>query len=183
MLPPAGLELPEEVLPDSLVFRDASTRDVFSALGLFADVSVIFDPAFVDERLSVDLRGATLTTALTSVARSTRNFYRVTAPQTVTVIPDTPAKRREYEQEIVQTFYLSKPNCRCQATPPQLHGPYYQWTRKVRGKTVTVRLTEQQAERVRHWIENGRQLDRIVVEMETLSLRMTERLLRQTKPE
>ena len=76
-----------------------------------------------------------------------------------------------------------KPNCRCQATPPQLHGPYYQWTRKVRGKTVTVRLTEQQAERVRHWIENGRQLDRIVVEMETLSLRMTERLLRQTKPE
>ena len=107
MLPPAGLELPEEVLPDSLVFRDASTRDVFSALGLFADVSVIFDPAFVDERLSVDLRGATLTTALTSVARSTRNFYRVTAPQTVTVIPDTPAKRREYEQEIVQTFYLS----------------------------------------------------------------------------
>ena len=76
-----------------------------------------------------------------------------------------------------------KPNCRCQATPPQLHGPYYQWTRKVRGKTVTIRLTEQQAERVRHWIENGRQLDRIVVEMETLSLRMTERLLRQTKPE
>ena len=76
-----------------------------------------------------------------------------------------------------------KPNCRCHATPPQLHGPYYQWTRKVRGKTVTVRLTEQQAERVRHWIENGRQLDRIVVEMEMLSLRMTERLLRQTKPE
>ncbi len=61
-------------------------------------------------------------------------------------------------------------------------GPYYQWTRKVRGKTVTVRLTEQQAERVRNWIENGRQLDRIVVEMETLSLRMTERLLRQLKP-
>ena len=75
-----------------------------------------------------------------------------------------------------------KPTCRCQATPPQLHGPYYQWTRKVRGKTVTVRLTEQHAERVRDWIENGRQLDRIVVDMEKLSLRMTERLLRQTKP-
>ena len=75
-----------------------------------------------------------------------------------------------------------KLNCRCQATPPQLHGPYYQWTRKVRGKTVTVRLTEQQAERVRDWIENGRQLDKIVVGMEKLSLRMTERLLRQLKP-
>jgi general secretion pathway protein D len=106
-LPPIGLELPETTLPDSLVFRDASTRDVFSALGQFADVSVIFDPTFVDERLSIDLRGATLSTALTSVARSTRNFYRVTGEQAVTVIPDTPAKRREYEEEVVQTFYLS----------------------------------------------------------------------------
>jgi general secretion pathway protein D len=106
-LPPSGLELPESTLPDSLMFREASTRDVFSALGQFADINVIFDPAFVDNTISVDLRGASLTTALTSVARSTRNFYRVTAAQTVTVIPDTPAKRREYEEEVVQTFYLS----------------------------------------------------------------------------
>jgi len=106
-LPPDGLKLPEDVLPDSLVFRDASTRDVFSALGQFADVNVIFDPAFVDDTISIDLRGTSLTIALTSVARSTRNFYRVTALQTVTVIPDTPAKRREYEEEVVQTFYLS----------------------------------------------------------------------------
>ena len=106
-LPPAGLELPDSILPDSLAFREASTRDVFSALGQFADINVIFDPAFVDATISIDLRGADLTTALTSVARSTRNFYRVTAPQTVTVIPDTPAKRREYEEEVVQTFYLS----------------------------------------------------------------------------
>jgi general secretion pathway protein D len=106
-LPPEGLELPDDFLPDSLVFRDASTRDVFTALGLFSDVNVVFDPAFVDQRLSVDLRGARLTDAFTSVARSTQNFYRVTAPRTITVIPDTPAKRTEYEDEIVQTFYLS----------------------------------------------------------------------------
>ena len=106
-LPPTGLELPDRALPDSLVFREASTRDVFSALGQFADINIIFDPAFVDATISMDLRGASLTTALTSAARSTRNFYRVTAPQTVTVIPDTPAKRREYEEEVIQTFYLS----------------------------------------------------------------------------
>jgi len=106
-LAPAGLELPEDVLPETLIFRDASIRDVFSALGQFADVNVIFDPAFADDRISVDLRGTTLPNALTSLSRSTRNFYRVTAPQTVTVVPDTPAKRREYEEEVVQTFYLS----------------------------------------------------------------------------
>ena len=105
-LPPIGLELPDATLPD-LVFRNASIRVVFSALAQFADISIIFDPAFVDDTISVDLSDTTLTTALRSVARSTRNFYRVTGAQTVTVVPDTPAKRREYEEEVVQTFYLS----------------------------------------------------------------------------
>jgi general secretion pathway protein D len=41
------------------------------------------------------------------VAGATRTFFRVTAPKTIIVIPDTPAKRREYEEEIVRTFYLS----------------------------------------------------------------------------
>ena len=49
----------------------------------------------------------TFDTALAVVATSTGNFFRVTAPGTVTVIPDTPAKRREYEEEIIRTFYLS----------------------------------------------------------------------------
>ncbi len=95
------------MLPDTLVFRDASTRDILAALGLFSDVNVVFDPAFVDRRTSVDLRGARLAAAFASVTRATQNFYRVTAPRTVTVIPDTPAKRMEYEEEVVRTFYVS----------------------------------------------------------------------------
>ena len=31
--------------------------------------------------------------------------------------------------------------CRCHADPPQLHGPYLTWTRKVDNKTVTRTLT------------------------------------------
>ena len=106
-LPAEGLELPDELLPDSLVFRDASTRDILTALGLFSDVNVVFDPDFVDRRTSVDLRDARLSAALASVTRATGSFYRVTAPRTVTVIPDTPGKRTEYEEEVVRTFYVS----------------------------------------------------------------------------
>jgi len=72
-----------------------------------------------------------------------------------------------------------KPGCCCQASPPELHGPYYQWTRKVRGKTMTVRLTREEARLFEEWISNGRQLDRIVAQMETVSLRITERLRKQ----
>ncbi len=71
-----------------------------------------------------------------------------------------------------------KTGCRCLASPPKLHGPYYQWTRKLRGKTVTVRLTRQQATLLERWISNGRRLDRTLAQMERVSHRVTDRLLR-----
>lgn len=106
--PLPGVDLPAGiVMPDTLAFRDASSRDIFAAIGKFANFSVTFDPTFRDQSITVDLRKATLADALSAVALTTRNFWRVTGQRTLTVVPDTPAKRREYEEEIVRTFYLS----------------------------------------------------------------------------
>jgi hypothetical protein len=63
-----------------------------------------------------------------------------------------------------------KPNCACHHEPPKLHGPYITWTRKVNGKTVTRRLSEQQLERYRPWFDNDRRLRALIKEIETLSL-------------
>jgi hypothetical protein len=71
-----------------------------------------------------------------------------------------------------------KPGCRCMGDPPVLHGPYYQWTYKVRGKTVTKRLSKAQAERCIVWISNHRQMKKLVRKMEALSLKETDRILR-----
>ena len=88
-LPPAGADLPKGVkLADSLVFRNASTRDVFTAIGHFGGINVVFDPQFRDQSITIDLRNSALEDALQAVTASTRNFYRVTAPNTITVIPD-----------------------------------------------------------------------------------------------
>jgi general secretion pathway protein D len=107
-LSPVGYDLPRGVtLADSLVFRGASVRDTLTAIGHFAGVNVVFDPQFRDATLTIDLRKSTLEDALQAVTSSTRNFYRVSAAKTITVVPDTPAKRREYEEEIIRTFYLS----------------------------------------------------------------------------
>jgi general secretion pathway protein D len=105
---PSGLELPADIrLPASLSFRDASTRDIYTALARFANVNIVFDPQFRDQPVTIDLQNATFEEALASLSNATRNFYRVTAQRTVTIVPDTPAKRTEYEEEIVRTFYLS----------------------------------------------------------------------------
>ena len=92
-LPPPGLDLPQGVkMPDTLTFRDASSRDVFTAISRLANISLIFDPLFREMPITVDLRNASLEDALNTVAGATRTFFRVTAPRTITVIPDTPGK-------------------------------------------------------------------------------------------
>jgi general secretion pathway protein D len=107
-LAPPGLDLPEgATLPESMTFSNASSRMVFTAIAKWADLNVTFDPAFRDDRVSADLRNATLPGALASLTATTRSFFRVTAPRTITIVPDTPAKRREYEEQVVQTFYVS----------------------------------------------------------------------------
>lgn len=106
-LPPQGRDLPDVTLPDSLVFRDAASRDVLTSLARFSGISVVFDPQYRAVPLSIDLRGTTLPIALDAIGRATGTFWRTTAPRTVTIVPDTAAKRREYEEEIIRTFYLS----------------------------------------------------------------------------
>ena len=105
--PLPGAALPDEKLPDSVIFRDAGSRDIYSAIGQFTNLSVMFDPTFRDQPVSIDLRGVTLEQALNALSTTTRNFWRATGPRGIVVIPDTAAKRREYEEEIVRTFYLS----------------------------------------------------------------------------
>src|SRR5687768_4726506 len=63
-----------------------------------------------------------------------------------------------------------KRRCRCKDDPPQLHGPYLQWTRKVEGKTVTKLLTPEQLTRYQPWLDNARRLRELISELETLTL-------------
>ncbi len=79
---------------------------------------------------------------------------------------------------VVRRFMpCGKPGCRCMADPPQLHGPYYQWSYRIKGKTKTVRLTEEQAHLCEQWAENHRRLRSIIRQMERHSLKKTDKTL------
>ena len=61
--------------------------------------------------------------------------------------------------------------CRCHADPPQLHGPYLTWTRKVDNKTVTRTLDTAQADALRPLLDNlSRRLRELTTELEALAL-------------
>jgi general secretion pathway protein D len=98
---------PGAASPAEFVFRDASLRDVLLSLGTLAGVNVVFDEGFRDQTISIDLEDATFEEAFRSLCTTTRNFYRVETDRLITIVPDNEAKRREYEQQVTRTFYLS----------------------------------------------------------------------------
>jgi hypothetical protein len=63
-----------------------------------------------------------------------------------------------------------RPACACHADPPALHGPYWQWTRKAAGKTITRIVPDDQLADYRQWISNDHRLRALVAELETLTL-------------
>ena len=76
---------------------------------------------------------------------------------------------------VTRSLRCGKASCRCKADPPQLHGPYHQWTRKIDGRTVTRWLNAEQAARYEAWFANARRLRDLFTELEGLALRMAER--------
>lgn len=75
---------------------------------------------------------------------------------------------------VVRLMRCGKRNCACKADPPILHGPYTQWTRTVRGKTVTKFLTDEQLARYQPWFDNSRRLKDLVAKLEIVSLQAIE---------
>lgn len=70
-----------------------------------------------------------------------------------------------------------KANCACHADPPSLHGPYWQWTAKINGKTVNRRLTQRQADLYSEWISNDRQARALLAQMRDIAAKATHLIL------
>ena len=59
-------------------------------------------------------------------------------------------------------------NCGCHADPPRLHGPYWQWTRKIAAKTICRWLSNDQHHDYQPWIDNDRRLHALLTRLEAL---------------
>jgi general secretion pathway protein D len=173
-LEPLGFDLPDTRMPASLTFPGASSRDVYSAIGKLGNISVVFDTAFRDQNVTLDLRNQSLEDALRSVSGATRNFFRVTGRNTITVIPDTPAKRREYEEEIVKVFYVSNADLKELADMLRIVIDARRVSTSANGNAITIRDTRDRVQAAGLLIEAvDKARPEIVVEVELLEFDRT----------
>ncbi len=90
-----------------VLVQTGDAKIVYETIGRLAGVNVLFDPDYTSKRIRVDLNGVSLQEALEITALESKTFWRPVTPNTIFVAADTPAKRKELEQSVIRTFYLS----------------------------------------------------------------------------
>ena len=91
-----------------MLFRsDTDIKEVFEVFSRTAGINVITDESLPAKRVTTFFKDLPLREAFNLVLVSNRLFARRVAGNTVIVIPDNPAKRQQYDELMVQTFYLS----------------------------------------------------------------------------
>ena len=83
------------------------SKVVYQTIGQIAGVNVLFDYDYTSRRIKVELNGVTLEEALEITALESKTFWRPVTSNTIFVAQDSPAKRKELEQSVLKTFYLS----------------------------------------------------------------------------
>jgi len=83
------------------------TKVIYETIGKLSGINVLFDPEYTSRRVKIELNGVTLEDALEVVSFETKTFWRPVTPNTIFVAQDNPAKRKELEQNVIKTFYLS----------------------------------------------------------------------------
>jgi general secretion pathway protein D len=80
---------------------------IYETVGKLAGINVLFDPDYTPRQVRIELNGVTLEDALEIISFETKTFWRPVTPNTIFVAQDNPAKRKELEQNVIKTFYLS----------------------------------------------------------------------------
>jgi general secretion pathway protein D len=83
------------------------SKIIYETIGKLAGINVLFDPDYTSRRIKVELNSVSLEEALQIVAMQSKTFWRPVTPNTIFVAADNPAKRKELEQSVIKTFYLS----------------------------------------------------------------------------
>jgi general secretion pathway protein D len=89
----------------------AKVKVIFETLGKYAGINVLWDPDYVPptaphDTFTVDFDNSTLDQALDYIAVLSKSYWKALSPNTIFVTNDNPTKRRDYEEQVMKTFYL-----------------------------------------------------------------------------
>lgn len=99
---------PSSSAPITLNFpKPKPVKEIYEAVGKAYGFNVLFDPKLKDDRLAIELNELTAEQSLEMVMQAAGHFYKVLDEHSIIIAEDTPQNRREYEDLVIKTFFLS----------------------------------------------------------------------------
>jgi type II secretory pathway component GspD/PulD (secretin) len=103
---PAPLFNLNTIVPE-IRFVNAQLREILGSIGQATGINVTYDSTFNERTYTVAMEGVTLQEALNQILTANQLFYKVVNQRTILVSPDVPAKRNQYEELVIKTYYIS----------------------------------------------------------------------------
>jgi general secretion pathway protein D len=82
-------------------------KNVYQAIGKATGINILFDPDYTSKRIPVDLTNVSWADAFRIVGTLSGTFYKPVTSNTIFVATNTTQKHHDFEQQAVQTFYLT----------------------------------------------------------------------------
>ncbi|MBN1141089.1 MAG: type II secretion system protein [Deltaproteobacteria bacterium] len=93
--------------PITLKFQGADLKDVFAVFSKLTGINFIFDEGVPSRSVTVFLERATFAQALELLQQMNGLDKKVLNEKTIILYPNTIEKKKQYEDQVIQTFYLS----------------------------------------------------------------------------
>jgi general secretion pathway protein D len=99
---------PASNIPIVLRFKNEKIEKIYDALSKASGINFIYDERLaLDKAVSIDLADVTFERALDTLMAMNKHFYKIWDENTILIAEDNQQKHKEYDDLVIQTFYLS----------------------------------------------------------------------------
>ena len=91
----------------TMTFRSVNIRDVLDGLGGAAGIGISYDATVPTTPVTATIDRLTFEQAMQQILSVNQLAYKVTSERSILVFPDNPQKHAQYDDQVLQTFYVS----------------------------------------------------------------------------
>ena len=157
--------------PVTLRFRDTDIKEVLEMLSRTAGVNIFTDESLQPKKITTFFQNLPLRESFNLILVSNRLFAKRIAENTVIVVPDNPAKRQQYDELTVQTFFLTDADAKVMVNLLRTILNTRQIFVNEKLNALVIRETPEKLELARKVIEaNDRSVGEVEVDLEVLEV-------------
>ena len=163
---------PSSTAPVNLKFaQDTSLQKIFEVLSTLSGINILFDEAFRDKRVTINLVDVSFQEALDKLVMIYRLFYKVVDPSTIIIVPDNAQKHRQYDDLVLRTFFITNAEVNTVANMLRTIAGIQRVQPNPELKAITVRATPDQVAVAERIVQlNDKSKSEIILNIEILEI-------------